>query len=83
MRWAYFFLQVKFIHSFKTIEIMTILDLKIRKLLPWDSIVISKTRKVENSVERSADGKKLRFVRTYPNGSFVVYKETGFYDFLS
>jgi hypothetical protein len=55
------------------------LELKIRKLQPWDSIVISKTKKVETTVERSADGKKLRFVRTDTNGSFVVYREEGFY----
>jgi hypothetical protein len=29
----------------------------------------------------NADGKTLRFVRTYPSGSFIVYKETGFYAF--
>jgi hypothetical protein len=30
------------------------------------------------SVERSSDSKKLRFVRTYSNGSFVVVKETDY-----
>jgi hypothetical protein len=48
-------------------------DLKIDSLQPGQSVVISKNEIAECSAERSADGKVIRFVRTYPNGSWNVF----------
>jgi len=48
-------------------------ELKIDSLQPGQSAVISKNEIAECSAERSADGKTIRFVRTFPNGSWVVF----------
>lgn len=58
---------------------MSNLDLKINSLKSGDSFIISAASNIVCSVERSGDGKTLRFVRTFENGSFVVYQETSFY----
>ena len=57
---------------------MSNLDAKINKLNPGGFFLISKNEYAECIVERSGDGKTLRFVRTFPDGSFEVFKETGF-----
>jgi hypothetical protein len=57
---------------------MSNLSLKINKLQSGDSFLISKTKDKEHFVERSGDGKTLRFVRSNTNG-FVVYREERFY----
>lgn len=58
---------------------MSNLDLKISSLLAGQSLITSKSNSIICSVERSGDGKYLRFVRTFENGSFEVYKTVGFY----
>ena len=57
---------------------MSNLDKKISNLKSGDSFMISKNEIAECSVERSGDGKRLRFVRTFPNGSFVVFQEESY-----
>jgi hypothetical protein len=51
---------------------------QVSSLLPNGSFVLSQSDNLVCSVERSSDGKKLRFVRTFSNGSFVVVKETDY-----
>lgn len=58
---------------------MSNLDAKINSLKSGGSFIISTDSNIICSVERSGDGKKLRFVRTFENGSFEVYQETSFY----
>ncbi|HPH24092.1 MAG TPA: hypothetical protein PLW32_09425 [Chitinophagaceae bacterium] len=58
---------------------MSNLDFKINRLKSGDSFIISTASNIVCSVERSGDGKRLRFVRTFENGSFEVYLETSFY----
>ena len=57
---------------------MTKFNSQVSSLLPNGSFVLSKSDNLICSVERSSDGKKLRFVRTFNNGSFVVVKETDY-----
>lgn len=57
---------------------MTKFNSQISSLLPNGSFVLSQSDNLVCSVERSSDGKKLRFVRTFSNGSFVVVKETDY-----
>ncbi|MFZ4546736.1 MAG: hypothetical protein ACOYN4_04845 [Bacteroidales bacterium] len=52
----------------------TNLDNQIDNLKPGQSIETSKGNGIVCSVERSGNGKLLRFVRTEKNGSFEVYK---------
>jgi hypothetical protein len=58
---------------------MSSLDAKINNLGAGKSIMISKFNNIICSVERTGDGKTLRFVRTFANGSFEVYKTVDFY----
>ena len=58
---------------------MSNLDSKINSLSAGQSMIISKFNNAVCSVERSGDGKKLRFVRTSENGSFEVFKIVDFY----
>lgn len=58
---------------------MLSLDAKITNLEAGQSIVISTFNNIVCSVERTGDGKTLRFVRTFANGSFEVYKTVAFY----
>ena len=58
---------------------MTNLDTKINNLLPGQSIITSQFNNIVCSVERSGSGKQLRFIRTYKNGSFEVYRTSDFY----
>ncbi len=58
---------------------MSKLDSKISNLLAGQSFITSKANNIICSVERSGDGKHLRFVRTFENGSFEVYKTVNFY----
>jgi hypothetical protein len=58
---------------------MSNLDTKINSLKIGGSFIISATNNIVCSVERSGDGKTLRFVRTFENGSFKVFQETSFY----
>lgn len=53
---------------------MKTLDSIIDNLKPGFSEEISKGNGIVCSVEKSGDGKKLRFVRTFSDGSFVVFK---------
>ena len=46
-------------------------DKPVKTYMPASNIVCS--------VERGGDGKTLRFVRTFKNGSFKVYQEISFY----
>ena len=57
---------------------MSNLDTKVNNLQNGGSFTISTASNIICSVERSGNGKTLRFVRTFPNGSFEVYQETGF-----
>jgi len=57
---------------------MKTLDQKINSLQPTQSVVISKNEFASVSAERSSCGKILRFVRTFSNGSFKVFKEQSF-----
>ena len=57
---------------------MSNLDTKVNSLKKGDSIIISTASNIVCSVERSGDGKTLRFVRTFENGSFEVFQETSF-----
>jgi hypothetical protein len=58
---------------------MSTLDAKINRLKIGGSFIISTTNNIVCSVERSGDGKTLRFVRTFKDGSFNVFQETSFY----
>jgi hypothetical protein len=58
---------------------MSNLDSKINCLLTGQSLVISTFNNTVCSAERTGDGKSLRFVRTFANGSFEVYKTVDFY----
>lgn len=58
---------------------MSSLDSKINHLLPSQAIVISEYNCIKCSVERTGNGKTLRFVRTFSNGSFEVFKTVAFY----
>jgi len=51
---------------------------RINNLKKGESIIISECNNIICSAERSGDGKKLRFVRAYQNGSFEVYHESNF-----
>ena len=53
---------------------MSSLDAKINNLEAGKSIIISTFNNIVCSVERTGDGKTLRFVRTFADGSFEVYK---------
>ncbi len=57
---------------------MTQFNSQVSSLSPNGSFVLSQSDNLVCSVERSSDGKKLRFVRTFANGSFVVVKETDY-----
>ena len=50
----------------------------INNLKPGQSIITSTFNNIVCSCERSGDGKTLRFVRTFENGSFEVYHKTRF-----
>lgn len=50
----------------------------IESLKPGESTLISKCNRIECYAERSGDGKTLRFVRTFPNGSFEVFRKVNF-----
>lgn len=43
-------------------------------LSPGQSILLTKTQSARVDVERSGDGKTIRYVRTFPNGSWEVFK---------
>jgi hypothetical protein len=58
---------------------MSNLDSKISSLMAGQSLITSIPSNIICTVERSGDGNFLRFVRTYENGSFEVYKTVGFY----
>ena len=58
---------------------MSKLDSKINNLSKGQSIFISNINNIVCSVERTGDGKYLNFVRTFINGSFVVYKTVEFH----
>ena len=58
---------------------MTNLNSKINNLLAGQSFITSQSNNITCSVERSGDGKKLRFIRTYENGSFEVFKIVDFH----
>lgn len=58
---------------------MSNLDAKINSLKSGSSFIISTVSNIVCSVERSGDGKKLRFIRTFENGSFEIFQETSFY----
>ena len=58
---------------------MSNIDKIINNLAKGQSIVISSFNNTTCSVERTADGKKLRFVRTFESGSFEIYKTMDFY----
>lgn len=56
-----------------------ILDQKIDSLKIGGSVLISEGNGIKVTAERSAgDGKKLRFVRTFTDGSFTVFRTTNF-----
>jgi len=57
---------------------MTNLDSKLNGLLAGQSFIISTFNNITCSAERTGDGKKLHFVRTFENGSFVVFKTVDF-----
>lgn len=57
---------------------MSDLDAKINNLKSGGSFTISTASNIICSIERSGDGKTLRFVRTFENCSFEVYQETSF-----
>jgi len=65
------FATCTFVHHLKQSNMTT--DLKINSLQPGQSVVISKNGFAECSAERSTDGKIIRFIRTFPNGSWVVF----------
>ncbi len=46
---------------------MSNLDLKINNLLPGQSMIVSSYNKNFCNVERTGDGKTLRFIRTFEN----------------
>jgi hypothetical protein len=50
----------------------------IENLKPGDSIKISECNGIECTAERSGDGKVLRFVRHFQNGSFEVFHQSKF-----
>jgi hypothetical protein len=54
------------------------LESKISSLSPGQSVLMSELNDIICTAERSGDGQTLRFVRTYPDGSFEVYKVTKF-----
>lgn len=58
---------------------MSNLDLEINNLLPGQSMIVSSYNKIFCSVERTGDGKTLRFIRTFENGSYEVYRTVAFY----
>jgi hypothetical protein len=58
---------------------MSSLDAKINNLEAGKSIIISTFNNIVCSVERTGDGKTLRFVRTFANGSFEVYNTVAFF----
>jgi hypothetical protein len=57
---------------------MSNLDHKINNLKSGDFFVLSSFSDIVCSVERSGDGKTLRFLRTFPDGSFKVFQESSF-----
>lgn len=50
------------------------LDDRIADLKPSESIVIGYGFGIICTAERSSKGNTIKFVRTYPNGSWKVYK---------
>jgi len=46
----------------------------IESLKPSYSAIISQCNNIVCSVERSGNGKTIRYVRTYPNGKIEVFK---------
>jgi len=57
---------------------MTDFDSKVAKMRKNDEFILSQSSNIIVTVERSSDGKKLRFVKTYSNGSFIVVKEIAY-----
>lgn len=53
------------------------IDAKINSLRPGGEMKLGGNKKVWTTVERSGDGKELRFVRHTPNG-FTVFKKQKF-----
>jgi len=54
------------------------IDEKIDNLNPGEQLNISSYNGISVHVERSGDGKHLRFVRTFADGSFSVFKKCSF-----
>jgi hypothetical protein len=71
MRFFMLSVTCTFVHHLKQSNMTT--DSKINSLQPGQAVVISKNEVAECSAERSTDGKTIRFVRTFPNGSWVVF----------
>ena len=59
-------------------KILKTLDEKIDNLKKSESIIISSGNGITCSVERSSNGKNVRFVRTFENGSFEVFRTSRF-----
>lgn len=57
---------------------MKTLDQKIDSLKKGEQIEISSSNSITVSCERSTNGKQLRFVRTFADGSFNVFKKVNF-----
>lgn len=55
------------------------LDEQITNLRPCEQLIISSFNNITVHVERSSNGKNLRYVRTFSDGSFSVFKTCLFY----
>jgi hypothetical protein len=54
------------------------LDQKINSLKKGEQLQIGKSDKVKTLAERSSDGKELRFIREFNNGSWEIYHRCRF-----
>ena len=57
---------------------MKTLNEKISNLKPSEILLLSEGNGIKCTAERSANGKDIRYVRTYSNGSWVVFHKTSF-----
>ena len=59
-------------------KIMTTLDSKINNLKPGQELQLSESNGIKCHVERTGNGKLLKYVRTFADGSFEVFNTVRF-----
>ena len=71
-------MNMETLNHFKLYQTKTELDQRIDSLERGQSIILSYFNEITCTVERSGNGKILRFVRTFADGSFEVFRKVDF-----